>query len=175
MAQYSIMEYLVPHTQKLILLELELDNRLNRWFRYNVVAALLPLIVTWFIYYLIDRLNTETMSSSPELLIFILILSATALGDLNDVNDYAKGTPTLGVIKTILFIGTLAPAILYGSFVFTSLYKTSNIGSELVLFQFNLFPISAVGAILYFLLCLGVQIMIGTITREGDSRSGGDA
>lgn len=103
------------------------------------------------------------MASSPEILFFILMISATAWGDLNETTKPIARDFILGFIKTSLFIGTVVPAFFYGGFIITLLYDDSPLGIELSTFRTKLFPLSIAAALIFLIVSTAVQVMIGKI------------
>lgn len=99
-------------------------KRLVRWFTFNVVFALFPLVTALLFRDLAGRLTADDVAKSPEILFFALMVSATALGDLFEIFPSIGWDALLGIMGAILLLGAVFSAILYGGLLYNSMVET---------------------------------------------------
>jgi hypothetical protein len=133
-------------------------KRLVRWFTFNVVFALFPLITAILFRDLAGKLTSDDIAKSPEILFFAIMLSATALGDLVEIFPSIGWDVLLGAMAAILFIGAVFSAILYGGLVYNSMIET---GAES--FRSRLLFYSMFLAIGLFAVSTATEVMLGRI------------
>jgi hypothetical protein len=138
----------------------DLGNRLIRWFTFTIVFALVPLGTSVLLRHLEGEPMGETLRTSPELLFFSLMVCATALGDLTEAMVKGAADLLLRGLFSALLVGAVASAILYGSFIYSSVSTTGA-----ATFRSNLAQISALLAVVFGLLGTAVQVLLGRIER----------
>lgn len=139
--------------------ELRLAKRLVRWFTYNCLFALLPLITALVLHALADKLTIDAVASSPEILFFALMVSATAMGDLSEIATPLGGWDiTFRILGSALLLGAVWSAILYGSLLYDSV-----IGPGSVAFRSRLLIVAVGLAAVLFVLSTLVEMLIGKI------------
>ena len=139
-----------------------MSKRIIRWFTFNVIFALLPLVVLLLLRFFAGKLTAEDMAGSPEILFFALMLSATAMGDLSEVVPGVGWNPTFGVLGSSLMIGAVFSAILYGSLLSSFLFETT-FGAHAELFRSRLFIVSVSLAVLLLAVSTTTEILLGRI------------
>ncbi len=135
-----------------------MGDRLVRWFTYNVVFALLPLGAALLLRALAGKLTTEAVANSPEILFFALMVSATAMGDLSEIAAPLGWDLTFRILGSALLIGAVFSSILYGSLLYDSV-----IGPGSAAFRSRLLTVSIVLAVVLFIVCALVEILLGRI------------
>jgi hypothetical protein len=105
---------------------------------------------------LADKLTTQDVATSPEILFFTLMVSASALRDLNEVAGSVGWTLSFRILETMLFSGALFSAIFYGALLYGSI-----VGPESLIFQLRLLPVSISLAVWFFLLSTIVEAVVG--------------
>ncbi len=138
-----------------------MGNRLVRWFTYSVVFALIPIVSSVVFRFFAGKLSVDTISRSPELLFFSLMINATALGDLSDVIQRRQKDLTVGLFRSAVLIGAISSAILYGGFVLETV--TQAVGQS---FARSVFATSIFLGIASFALGVVVQIFLGRIKQK---------
>ena len=139
-----------------------MKERILRWIKYNLIFALLPLGVSIFFRTLLNKLSLESLSNSPELLFFSIMVSATALDDISELKKINTRLDfTIKLFGSALLFGAIWSAILYGTFLYDSLA----IKTELSI-RNSLFKISIYMGIALFILSTSVQIILGKIEGQ---------
>lgn len=136
-----------------------------RWFTFNVIFALLPLIVLLLLRFIAGKLTAADMAGSPEILFFALMLSATAMGDLSEVVPGVGWNPTFGVLGSSLLIGAVFSAILYGSLLSSFLFETA-LGTQAIYFRSRLFIVSISLAVLLLAVSTVTEVLLGRIEAK---------
>lgn len=136
-----------------------MKNRILRWIKYNLVFALLPLLASIFFRYLADQLDRHFLTKSPEIIFFIIMISATTLDDLSSLR---KNLPAfdfkIRISEGILLLSAIWSAFLYGAFLFVTI-----IGPDNPLIRERIFDFSIFLGIALFFFCTVIQIFIGKI------------
>lgn len=141
-----------------------MKERILRWIKYNLIFALLPLGVSILFRFLVDKLSFDSLSNSPELLFFSIMVSATSLDDISEIKKYySKLDFTIKILGSALLFGAIWSAILYGTFLYDSLV----VNNELSIRE-SLFKISIYMGIALFIISTSVQIIIGKIESHHD-------
>jgi len=117
--------------------EVKLANRLIRWITFDIVFALIPFIIIVVLRALMGSLSAEKLSDSPEILFFAIMVCGTATGDLYGIADPLGWDNLLKVLFSLMLLGAVFSAILYGSFLYNTI-----IGPDSPLFKENLFHVS---------------------------------
>ena len=137
-------------------------KRLIRWFTFNVVFALVPLVVLLGMRYLTGKLTGDDIAASPEVLFFALMVSATAMGDLFELIGSTDWKPSLGILGSSMLLGGALAAILYGALVSSLLYNDA-IGPDAKSFRSGLLIVSlALGLVLLVVSTL-TEVLIGRL------------
>ncbi len=137
-----------------------MTKRLLRWFTFNVVFALFPLITAILFRKLAGKLTPDDIAQSPEILFFALMISATALGDLSEVIPSVGLDALLGALAAILLIGSIFSAILYGGLLYNSIMDTDPI------FRARLLNYSIFLAVSLFGVSTLTEVMLGRIAGK---------
>lgn len=143
-----------------------LGKTIIRWITYNLIFALLPLGASLTLHALSGTLTAQTLASSPEILFFCLMVSATALGDLSEITASVGWDLRLRVVWACLLFGAIWSAILYGA-----LLSHTIPGPATPSFQSNLLKVSVGIAVPLFLVSTLAEVLIGRI--KGTSVSPG--
>ena len=133
-------------------------KRLVRWFTYNFFFALLPLCAAVSLRFLAGKLTIQTIAGSPEILFFALMVSATAMGDLNDKAKPIGWDIRFRIFGSALLLGAVCSAILYGCLLYDGI-----IGPGSVTFRSRLLTVEIALAVALFLLSTAVEAMLGKI------------
>lgn len=75
-------------------------------------------------HYFREKLTFDAVARSPEILFLSLMVSATALGDLNDVKRPKTFEITLPSLRSGLLVCVILSAILYGAFLLATVGET---------------------------------------------------
>ncbi|MCA9123866.1 MAG: hypothetical protein H6821_01010 [Planctomycetaceae bacterium] len=138
-----------------------MGKRLIRWLTYSVVFALLPLVSSVLLRYFSNQLTIDSMTRSPEVLFFSLMLNATALGDLADIARPKKQHElTVSLFRSALLIGAVFSGILYGSLLFGTV--VGNVKAE---FLQRLFTVSVVIALASFVMALVSEVFLSRVGK----------
>ncbi len=134
-------------------------KRLVHWFMYGCIFALVPFIVSVSLHALAGKLDIDAVASSPEILFFALMVSATALRDLSGIAASLDGKDAIfDLLRSVLLLGAMGSAIFYGSLLHDSI-----IGPGSADFRLRLLWVAIGMAIVLFLLGTVVEILIGRI------------
>ncbi len=133
-------------------------KRLVRWFTFNVVFALFPLITAVLFRDLAGKLTKDDIAKSPEILFFALMISATALGDLFEILPSVGWDVLLVIMGAVLFVGAMFSAILYGGLLYNSMVEA---GAES--FRSRLLSYSVFLAIGLFAVSTTTEVLLGRI------------
>ena len=138
-----------------------LAKKLIRWLTYNTLFALLPLGISILLRTLSGKLSIETLTNSPDILFFALMISSTTLGDMNEVADIIGWDTTFSILSSALTLGAVTSAILYGSFLYGDIANV-----DVVNFRSRLFWVSIGLSIVMYVLATLVEILIGKIENQ---------
>ena len=145
-----------------------MGKRLVNWFTFNVAFALVPLGALLALHALNATLTLETVADSPEVLFFSMIVSATALGDLQNMSTHpTKWDLVYRILWGVLMLGAVLSAILYGFLLYDTV-----VAPDLSAFRSNLLRVSLALAVVYGVLSTLVEALIGRASKgisEGGS------
>jgi phosphotransferase system glucose/maltose/N-acetylglucosamine-specific IIC component len=116
-----------------------------RFLKYNVVFALLPLVIVWGMRALANK-SAPLSAYVPELLFLAIMVSITAIGDIGDYRQRISTWLRFDIIQSTLLMGVILAVALYAAYTYDSL--TFPEGS---VFRTN---VTIVTAVLAPLLCL---------------------
>lgn len=105
-------------------------NRLVRWFTYNVVFGLFPLLVSIVFHSWNHTLSTQRIMGSPEALFFALMVSVTALGDISEIAAPVGWDLLFRICWSCLLIGAFWSAILYGFLLYDNISGLGLVSSQ---------------------------------------------
>jgi len=135
-------------------------KKLINWLLFNVGFALLPLISVWFFRGLVGRSAVSTLNDFPEVLFFSLMVCATTVADLRALEKASRWTQTFLIKESILLLGAIGSAILYGGLRFAAIMNPE------VLFRERLLIYSVVVTVLLFFLSLTSEILIAFVDYQ---------
>lgn len=141
----------------MVLTQLISFKKLINWLLFNVCFALLPLISVWFFRALVGKSTVNTINDFPEILFFSLMVCATTVADLRGLEKPSKWNKTFQVLESILLLGAVGSAILYGGLRFAGIINPD------VVFRERLLIYSIVVTVLLFLLSLSSEILIALV------------
>ncbi len=136
----------------------KLPQRMIRWFTYTIGFALLPLCISILIRGLAGKLSIEALTNSPDILFFSLIISASALGDINETTNMIGWDIIFSILFSALMLGAIISAILYGSFLSVGIFEI-----KIEKFYDNLLWVSILLGFCLFILGTIVEFLIGKI------------
>jgi hypothetical protein len=142
-----------------------LSKRLIRWVTFNVIFALLPLIVLLVLRQLAGKLSSDDLAASPEILFFALMVSATAMGDLSEVLPAVGWSPTFGILGSFMLLGAVFSAILYGGLL-SSLLFGDILGPAAKSFRSGLLIMSVCLAVVLLIVSTLTEILLGKIEAK---------
>ena len=136
----------------------KLAKRLVRWLLYNTIFALLPLGLSVLLRALAGKLSIEALTSSPDILFFALMISATAMGDMSETAAPLGWDITFTILGSALLLGAVTSAILYGSLLYDSIVIPGSAD-----FRERLLWVSIGLGVIMFILGTVVEVLIGKI------------
>lgn len=139
---------------------MELQNRLIRWAKYNLLFSLLPFGCHIVLRALAEKLDWTLIASSPELLFFSLMISMTSVSDLSELKSITQNMK-LKILEAILSLGGVSCAVLYGAHLYNGMSESPSPH-----FQYNLFITSIFTALFLFILSTVVQIILGLSAKQ---------
>ena len=92
------------------------SRRLINWFVYNFWFAFFPLTASVTLHYLGGKALRGALVSSPEILFFVIMTGATALGNLSEsesIRAVGWGLWVM-VLRALLLCGAISATFLYG-------------------------------------------------------------
>ena len=132
-------------------------NRIVRWILFSVIFGLLPIGISLLFHIILQSDIYDLKSVSCELLFFIIVLNATALGDVQEMTKYAKMDSLISIFFGISILFTIVAAILYGSISYENMMNGQSLDINIIL------HISIWLSILSSVLGLIIQILIQKI------------
>jgi Kef-type K+ transport system membrane component KefB len=87
-------------------------QRFVKWLSYDVIFALFPIYAFFIVRSLVGASGNPLTKISPELLILVVVLCASSLGDVSEVNKPA-GNLIFGIVTFVLTMGVIAATIIY--------------------------------------------------------------
>ena len=126
-------------------------NRIAKWLLFTVLFAFIPMIIAILILFMTDK-AFNTYNFNGEILFFIIMLSATSIYDMVDLNKSSNVTRTIFIAFFILLV------IFSTGIYFIVLY--SQLIDTLFLSQERIFAISVTMACLCFILGTIIQIIL---------------
>lgn len=135
-----------------------MGKRLSRWFWFNFMFALTPLMLMILIRLLGDKLSFQDVANSSEVLFFSLMLSATSVGDAIENRKLDKNeTLFTNMWCALLFIAVIS-SVLYGCLLLDTILDL-----KLIAFRSKLLYFSALLAVASLALSSVTQLWIGKI------------
>lgn len=134
------------------------SRRLINWFVYNFWFAFFPLTASVTLHYLGGKALRGALVSSPEILFFVIMTGATALGNLSEsesIRAVGWGLWVM-VLRALLLCGAISATFLYGILLYESI-----IGPSSPEIRERLLTLSVPMAIMFFVLGIAVEIAIG--------------
>jgi len=134
--------------------------RLLRFLIYNVVFALVPLMLS----IIIRQLSNVTAPAgvyAPELLFFAVMVSATALGEISDEARLTGSEPLFQILRGLLMIGAVGAGALFGMYQFDQI-----VGPGSLAFRENITILALVMGIIFFILSMAAEVLLGRIQRS---------
>ncbi len=135
-------------------------SHLIRFFMYNFVGALLPLAISLLVHRL-GEIQPAPGAYAPEILVFGIMICATALGDLTDEAKIVGSDPQIQVVKGILIFGGLAIAAIFGVYQFDAI-----IGSGNAVLRTNIANAAIIMSGIAFAVGLSAEVLIAKIRGE---------
>lgn len=137
-------------------------NRILRWFLFSVLFALLPIGISILLHILFKNDTYDLKNCSCELLFFVIVMSATTLGDIQEISRYIKKDFLIIMFFGVSIIFAIIAAILYGFMAYETMAHSSNLDMNMILL------ISIIlGAISGVLGCI-VQVLIQKTEKIGE-------
>lgn len=134
------------------------SKRVINWFFYNFIFGFSPLIASVAIYYLVGKPLKEALITSPEILFFVIMTTATGLGNLSE-NDPARAMGWdiwIMIIRVLFLCGAIGSTFLY-----TILLYNRTVSPELIEIPIRLIGLSVPMAIFFFFLGIITEFLIG--------------
>jgi len=132
-------------------------KRLINWFTFGVCFALLPLLFAWIFRALAGKDSLEANSDFPEILFFSVMVCSTTISDIRGANKQQSWSNYFLALESILTLGAIVSAGLYGGIRFASILNPS------IAFRMQLLTYSILLTIALFLCSTASQIMISTV------------
>lgn len=137
-------------------------RRLVRWFFFNLLFALTPLTVVLVIKSLLGQLSFEAMEDNlSEILFFSLMVSVTALDDLDEIISVFKNDLIMASLKLFLIFGAVWSAMLYSIFMLDSAVNLNFEG-----FRSRLLSMSIAVAIILFLVSTTAECIVARVVSS---------
>lgn len=108
-------------------------NRLLRWFIFSVLFALLPIGISFLFHILLQNHTYDLKSCSCELLFFVIVMSATTLGDIQEMSRYVKMDFLISMFLGVSIVFAVIAAILYGSMAYETTVNSTNLDMNMIL------------------------------------------
>ena len=131
-------------------------SHMIRFVMYNLVGALLPLLISWTVRRIGDVLDPPG-AYAPELLFFAVMISATALGDLTDEKELG-GQPVFQLMKGTLLFGAIVVAAIFGVHQYDIILGPGNLT-----FRTNITSYALLLAIALFVTSMVAEMLIARI------------
>ncbi|HEX8163385.1 MAG TPA: hypothetical protein VF538_16055 [Pyrinomonadaceae bacterium] len=135
-----------------------MGKRLSRWFWFNFVFALLPLILGVLIRFLGNKLDFQAIASSPEVLFFSLMISATSIGDAIENRKIDKNETLFTNMWCALLFSGFFSAGLYGCLLVDTIFNLN-----LAVFRSNLLYFSILLAVASLTVSFFTQLWIAKV------------
>lgn len=100
-------------------------KRIINWFTFNVCFAVLPLLFAWFFRALAGKSTLDVGNDFPEILFFSVMVCATTVGDIRGANQQQKWKIYFLILESILILGAICSAVLYGGLKFANVINPS--------------------------------------------------
>lgn len=127
---------------------------LVRFLMYNLVGALLPLIISFTIRH-VTSVQAPPGVYASELLFFSIMISATALGDITDESENLESDVLFQLIKGALLFGCIGVAAIFGVYQYDAIVGPGNQN-----FRLNITSLSTFIASILFGTSLLAEILI---------------
>lgn len=134
------------------------SKRLINWFFYNFVFGFIPLIASVVIYYLVGKPLKEALITSPEVLFFVIMTTATGLGNLSE-NGPARAMGWdiwIMIMRGFFLLGAIGATFLYAIL----LYQRA-VNPDLIEIPRRLIGFSVSMAVFFFFLGIIAEFLIG--------------
>ena len=142
-----------------------MNTRLIRWFFFNLLFALTPLASMLVIRFLLDKLSLKAIEDNlSEILFFSIMVSVTALDDLNEIIRNFTNDALLSSIRLFLLLGAVWYVILYGFFIFDSAIDVAT-SLNIVGFRSKLMYASIWLATILFIVSTSAEILISRFSN----------
>jgi hypothetical protein len=132
-------------------------SRLIRFSLYNIVFALLPLIISASIRQ-IASLATPAGVYAPEILFFAVMISATALGDISDEVKVTGSSPFFQLLRGALMLGAIASAALFGMYQYDQI-----VGPGFPPFRENITWYAIAMGVVFLIFSVVAEVLLGRI------------
>jgi hypothetical protein len=133
-------------------------KRLSRWFWFNFVFALMPLMLAILIRILSSKLSFQDIASSSEVLFFSLMLSATSIGDAIENSKLDKNHVRFTNMWCALLFVAIISSVLYGCLLLDTILNL-----QLAVFRSKLFYLSVLLALASFGISFSTQLWIAKV------------
>lgn len=136
-------------------------KRLLRWFFFNLLFALIPLVVVLLLRWLAGRLTVRAMEENlSEILFFALMVSVTAAGDVVEVYRFMTKDSLVYALMMFFMLGAVFSSVLYGFFHFDLM-----IGTGISAFRPRLLILSSSMAAILFVVGTITQVFLGRVVE----------
>lgn len=133
-------------------------KRLSRWFWFNFVFALTPLMLVIVIRLLSNKLTFQDIASSSEILFFSLMLSATSIGDAIENSKLDRNEVLFTNMWCALLFVAIISSVLYGCLLFDTVLNLN-----LEVFRSKLFYLSLLLALASLSISFITQLWIAKV------------
>ena len=89
-------------------------RRIINWFTYTILCALLPMMIAFTVRHILVVKDSIPYNYAGELLLFTVMVAASALGDIKDFRSVTGNDIFLDIFFSAMLILLLVSAILYG-------------------------------------------------------------
>lgn len=149
-----------PKTIENISISPTLASHITRFLIYNMAFALLPLFFNLLLRATVGVQPTPGVYA-PELLIFGVVISATALGDLSDESRIFGSAPRIQLIRALLLLGAIMAAGFFGLFQYDAIFGSAN-----STFRNNITPLALILGVVLFAASISAEILVGKIRGQ---------
>lgn len=134
-----------------------MQERLLRWFVYNLIFALIPLITVIIFRFLAGSFSVQVMQEHiSEILFFALMISVVTVGEINEAMKSVNLNNTLSTLRHFFILGIVGSAILFGAVEAVSI-PSINLP---ISFRPRLLSLSIILAVILFLVSTFAQILL---------------
>jgi len=129
-------------------------NRIIKWFLFTVLFAFIPMGIGCLILFMTD-MRLDTYNFNGEILFFIIMLCATSLCDMIELNK------TISNVALTSFIALFVLLVIFSAGIYTVLLYCQLTENIIFFTQDKTFLVSAIMAILSFVAGTIIQILCG--------------